>query len=317
MMKKTSLKARSTAICKALTASFVLASSAITVHAAPIDFNYTGAMQTFTVLASGSYSILGLGAQGGFSGSGVAGGKGAQVGATFSLLSGHVLNIYVGGQGGLGGPSFGGYGGGGGGGSWVYNATTSSLLLVAGGGGGGYTGNVGGAGLSSLGGGGFGGTGSNAIGGGGGGFNGPGASAMGGAGFPTLTGGNTIWGGGAKGGFGGGGASGGYGAGGGGGFNGGNAGIPSTGGTSFVAPTGAVYVQSDGFSSSTSHGLVQITSISAVPEPQAYLMMALGLAGLVVVAKRRKANQPAQDKPDACSAQEPDPAAPGLPRKHL
>lgn len=63
-----------------------------------LTFNYTGAVQTFTVPATGYYTLHCYGAQGGYSSSGL-GGKGGLSQLTYPLTKGDVLYIYVGGQG--------------------------------------------------------------------------------------------------------------------------------------------------------------------------------------------------------------------------
>ena len=144
-----------------------------------MTFNYTGAVQTFTALATGYYTLECYGAQGGYSSSGL-GGKGGLSQLTYPLTKGDVLYIYVGGQGGCidgsvshpeggeGGWNGGGkggtgvqfngqgtpYNGGGGGGGATHIATSdigaitgstdftsnhAGLLLIAGGGGGGLS----------------------------------------------------------------------------------------------------------------------------------------------------------------------------------
>ena len=140
-------------------------------------FNYTGAVQTFTVPATGYYTLQCYGAQGG-SFTSTRGGYGGTAQLTYLLTRGDVLYLYVGGQGGSmadysghpegadGGWNGGGkggtgvswhnsgtpYSGGGGGGGATHIATSAigvitgstsfttnhaNLLLVAGGGGGG------------------------------------------------------------------------------------------------------------------------------------------------------------------------------------
>ena len=142
-----------------------------------LTFNYTGAVQTFTVPTTGYYTLECYGAQGGYSSGGL-GGKGGLSQLTYPLTQGDVLYIYVGGQGecidgssshptgGDGGWNGGGnggtgvqfngqgtpYNGGGGGGGAThiatnaigaitsttdFNANHDGLLLIAGGGGGG------------------------------------------------------------------------------------------------------------------------------------------------------------------------------------
>lgn len=144
-----------------------------------ITFNYIGAVQTFTALATGYYTLECYGAQGGYSSGGL-GGKGGLSQLTYQLTKGDVLYIYAGGQGecidgssshpegGDGGWNGGGkggtgvqfngqgtpYNGGGGGGGATHIATSdigaitgstdftsnhAGLLLIAGGGGGGLS----------------------------------------------------------------------------------------------------------------------------------------------------------------------------------
>lgn len=101
---------------------------------AQTTFNYTGAVQTYTVPAGVfSVNISAAGAQGG--GEGAGGGFGAIMTGDFAVTPGEVLTIVVGQQGQL---QIGGNvqnSSGGGGGSFVYNA--SNVLFVAAGGGGG------------------------------------------------------------------------------------------------------------------------------------------------------------------------------------
>lgn len=171
-------------------------------------FNYTGSVQTYTVLASGTYQITAAGAQGGSYGSNQ-GGYGATVSGWFHLDAGAVIGVISGGAGGAGS----GYGaGGGGGGSFIFldinrngAPDTGDTLLAAAGGGGGATsvgggnpGNSGVAGGYGLwggaggvgpgGGGGYGGT-YAYNGGGGGGWGGAGGTTGGSATNGTLGGG--------------------------------------------------------------------------------------------------------------------------------
>ncbi|WP_375766496.1 hypothetical protein NR798_33075 [Archangium gephyra] len=100
----------------------------------------TGAVQSFTVPATGYYTIEVAGAQGGASVYGSSGGLGAKVKGQFYLTSGSVLQVVVGKR-----PAgtAGQYdGGGGGGGTFIYKSASPTTLpatpmLVAGGGGGG------------------------------------------------------------------------------------------------------------------------------------------------------------------------------------
>jgi hypothetical protein len=135
----------------ALTLFLLAGSSAL--HA-QTTFNYTGAVQTYTVPPCvNSISVTVLGAQGG-NGSTAPGGLGGSVQATIPVTPGEVLNIYVGQTGadntGNGPTSFngggstfsyssGGTAGSGGGASDIRRApySTADRLVVAGGGGGG------------------------------------------------------------------------------------------------------------------------------------------------------------------------------------
>ena len=247
-------------------------------------FNYTGAMQSFTVPAGvTSITIQALGAQGGGNG-----GLGAKMTGTFTVTPGQVLQVLVGGLGGDGGS----YGSGGGGGTFV--VAPGNVLLIAAGGGGGTghnnngvgaaysigttatSGNAGGdtnggaGGVSGNGGalGNCASCGSNGNAGGGGGFltNGAGlAPAYGGLSFLNGGSGGIL-----NGGFGGGGGStnnstydcgvGGMGGGGGGGYSGGGGGggncnMPGGGGGSFNS--GTSQVNASGFNSG--NGQVTLT----------------------------------------------------------
>ena len=253
-----------------------LAASGSGAHATLFDFTYSGSLIDFTVPTTDTYQILAFGAQGGSGGCSLfcgpadvgAGGRGAEIGGIMTLTAGEVLQIAVGGMGGLSE----GFGGGGGGGSFVVGPGNTPLVIAGGGGGGGaftlgglpggggVTGPNGaaGAGVSFPGGaggtggnGGGAGSGASPGGGGGGGFLSAGgtlligafqASGGGGGGFPDLTGGSGL--GGGEGGFGGGGGGGGFaggGGGGGGGYSGGGGGgadhstAPGGGGGSFDA----------------------------------------------------------------------------------
>lgn len=127
----------------------------------PTTFNYTGNVQTFTAPHTGEYQLEVWGAQGGY-GTGPGGtyttnqwdegGKGGYSKATFNLTAGQVVNIYVGGAGSNGRPSYSngseaggwngggnGYLGGGGGGATdirLGGTSYSNRVIVAGGGGG-------------------------------------------------------------------------------------------------------------------------------------------------------------------------------------
>jgi len=211
-------------------------------------FNYSGAIQYFTVPCATTITIHAYGAQGGNS-NGYAGGKGAYIYGTFNVTPGQVLGVLVGQQGSVG--SF--YNAGGGGGSFVWNTSdNNSLLIAAGGGGGAGNNNTGnhaqittstnggnGAGGTNGGGGSGGASGSNWAGGGGGsGWIGNGTNGAtngiyigGGGGFAPLLGngaGGSAGYNGGNGGFGGGGGGAHASGGGGGGYNGGGGGSANT-----------------------------------------------------------------------------------------
>ncbi len=238
--------------------------AAATAHATP--FSYSGAIETYTVAESGLYAITVIGAAGGTSLYGNAGGQGAEVSGVFSLSAGTVLSILVGQQG------YGGYGAGGGGGSFVVSGD-GSPLAVAGGGGGAYlnANDAADAGTSAAG------TGGGASGraAGGGGLLGDGAALYtsytwfyGAPGLAFASGGAGGTGGtsGAQGGFGGGGGGGTYGGGGGGGYIGGDGGAAygaGGGGGSFIDP-GALDPLLLAYAS-TGDGSVTITELAAAP----------------------------------------------------
>jgi hypothetical protein len=266
------------------------------VQAAPVVFDYTGSLVTFTVPTSGLYQILAFGAQGGnleVDPFGIIpGGLGAEIGGDFSLIAGEILSVAVGGRGNNGA-------GGGGGGSFVVGPGNVPLVIAGGGGGagrprgatpgqGGLTGpDGGGIGGGTGGNGGSGGDG----GAGGGGFFSAGGNARlatGGGAFPDLAGGLP------GGGFGGGGGSLGdaFGfGGGGGGYSGGGAAraqlggeAPAGGGGSFDAGTNQILMADF----QIGNGEVIITEIAAkVPEPASLAILVMGLLGLTVVRLRR------------------------------
>jgi hypothetical protein len=89
-------------------------------------------IQDWTAPTTGSYIVTATGAQGGngYEPSGFVGGRGAEIGGTFTFTSGELLQLAVGQI----GPST--YGnGGGGGGSFVVDAFNNALLIAGGGGG--------------------------------------------------------------------------------------------------------------------------------------------------------------------------------------
>src|SRR3954449_8544563 len=114
-----------------------LAVASSSTEAAPVTFNYTGAVVPFIVPTSGEYRIIAYGAQGGGGGlNSGAGGKGAEIGGDFILAEGEKLLIAVGGQAHSGGQSGSAVSGsGGGGGSFVFGAYNAPLVIAGGGGG--------------------------------------------------------------------------------------------------------------------------------------------------------------------------------------
>lgn len=287
--------------------------------ATPITYNYDGStIQEFTVPVTGTYDITAAGAQGG-AGDFYSGGRGATVGGDVSLTAGAVLDIVVGGQGGIG------FGGGGGGGSFVFYMSAPLPLVVAGGGGGGahYSsggpGQAGKAGQAGYGGvplhpsgaggtGGSGGSGASYGGGGGAGWSSdggasigcPALTAKGGYGPPSFSGGAGATGAfgysAPSGGFGGGGGvacdagggGGGFsGGGGGGGFSGGYGG---GGGGSYLAPNFTEIVMTAG--DNGGNGYVTINPVSSPPpsvfEPGTLGLLTTGLAGLGLIRRRRR-----------------------------
>jgi hypothetical protein len=62
--------------------------------AATFPFDFTSAVQTFTVPTTGAYQILAFGVQGGSGGAtGAGGGLSAEIGGDFSLTAGEMLGI--------------------------------------------------------------------------------------------------------------------------------------------------------------------------------------------------------------------------------
>jgi hypothetical protein len=273
---------------------------------------FTGSETTIT-LNPGLYNITTYGARGGEGFYGGAGGLGAEMSAEFSFSGLRTLTLLVGGSGVKGGAN----GGGGGGGSFVVNG--SIPLVIAGGGGGGNSaggigyvyggdGNVGTAGGNGLNGnsvglggtGGTGGSGGNGSGyglgggGGGGGYIGGGGGGFGGlyggfGGSSFLAGGagggsGYVYGGGG-GGFGGGGGGGfSAGGGGGGGYSGGGGSVSGGGGGGgSIIDLSAVMVLAEvsGVASPNGSPNGEII-ITAVPEPSALVLVAVGTTGLLI-----------------------------------
>jgi hypothetical protein len=214
-------------------------------------YNYAGAIvQTVTIATTGTYDITAFGGQGGQGGSnsanaGGTGGLGAEIGGTFGLTQGEVLQVVVGGT----GIGNGNGGAGGGGGSFVietFNGTSAvdiPLVIAGGGGGGAFNNNkpgyqggggqTGGSGQTGSYGGGSGGSGGSG-GGSGGKYGGGGGGYSGGLGAGSSSNPSPATGGNARGsGYGGGGGNygvGGFGGGGGGGYDGGGGGGGFSGG---------------------------------------------------------------------------------------
>lgn len=255
---------------------------------ASITYSYsgpfqTGAVQTFTVPTTGLYTILAYGASGaGDPQDNDSGGLGAEIGDTFNLTSGDVLQIEVGGSAGNGVD-----GGGGGGGTFVVDTTSSTILVIAGGGGGGVL-SLQGFDSTVIGGTGAGG-GSGGYGGGGGGYFSGGASG-GGGGYPGLAGGDAGDG---PGGFGGGGGGccdafeGGNGGGGGGGYTGGAGGSYDTSGAGGTSYDGISNSSPMIFVAGENNGDGSVV-ISAVPEPASLALFITGLAGLLALRRRAR-----------------------------
>src|SRR3974390_2556082 len=117
---------------KALPAALVcglLASTSAYAQQQRFTVEYTGALTTFTAPANGSYEIVAFGAQGGSSKNcgALGGGRGAQIGGTFTLDAGEVLQIAVGGAGTDGGWT------GGGGGTFVVSQDGRPIVVAGGG----------------------------------------------------------------------------------------------------------------------------------------------------------------------------------------
>ncbi len=137
-----------------------------TINPGTATFIFTGGPQTFTVppLVT-TLTVTAQGAQGGF---GSPGGRGGSVTATLTVVPGEILNVFVGGQGGIGAARWVGrlqwrrgrrhrssfFDGGGGGASDIRRGgnALSNRVVVAGGGGGGSFSGFGGAGGGTTGG---------------------------------------------------------------------------------------------------------------------------------------------------------------------
>ncbi|HTA27781.1 MAG TPA: hypothetical protein VK809_08330, partial [Bacteroidia bacterium] len=122
-----------------------LARNALTLSSAPsltssFSWNgtttyYTGSVQTWTVPSCATtITVTAVGGSGFSTSLGGAGGLGASLTGTVTVVPGHVLDILVGGQGTDASPA--NFGASGGGGTYIWDATSSTLLIVAGGGGG-------------------------------------------------------------------------------------------------------------------------------------------------------------------------------------
>jgi hypothetical protein len=306
---------------KTLTLLVCLGAAALAGTASPLStsFAYTGGFQTFVAPTTGLYDIVAFGAQGGIGfgfipGFPGVGGLGTEIGGTFALTAGEMLQVAVGGEGGSNAAFS--SGGGGGGGSFVVAPGNVPLVIAGGGGGGGIGMLAGGAGqISAAGGAGIG------LGSGMGGVNGNGGhgvpvvGAAGGGGFYTagggggllvlgggssflagLNGGGDPTGIGASGGFGGGGAGfadgtlndgsggggGGY-SGGGGGDSPGNGAFTGSGGGGGSFDAGADQVLMAGVNGG--NGSVVITELTPqaapVPEPASLTLFGASLAGLL------------------------------------
>lgn len=229
-----------------------------------VEFDYTGAVQTWSPPASGTYVISVAGGSGGDAYE-ASGGHAAQVNVTYNLKTDDTLNIYVGQRG-----AFSEHGGGGGGGGSFVQIDTFGFIIAGGGGAAGFgssavdadtdlstsgqSGRDSGAGAGGTAG--QGGMASTqlASGAGGGGLLSDGTdgvdqeqSGLGGKSFFNGLAGGAGRGGGASGGYGGGGGGGTNAGGGGGGYSGGGGGNGSNGAQYLGGGSGASYVVNNSF----------------------------------------------------------------------
>ncbi len=112
----------------------------INVILAPINFSFTGAVQTYTIPVTGTYKFEVWGAQGA-SKPGLEGGKGAYAYGLINLTLGQEINVYVGGQN--------GYNGGGAAGAVCNNAGENIIYYTGHNGGGGTDMRIGGIALAN------------------------------------------------------------------------------------------------------------------------------------------------------------------------
>lgn len=257
-------------------------------RAAPVTFNYTGGEQQFTIPTSGAWQIVAYGAEGGSPSVGTfVGGLGADIGGEFTLASGELLDLYVGGHGSTDIP---GTAGGGGGTFIVVDASGTPLVVAAGGGGANDLG-AGGNALTTHSGSSGGPAGGSIGAGGGGGFTSDGGSSaiadvgQGGKGFPNGLAGGAI-----GGGYGGGGRGNGEPGGGGGGYNGGAGGLsgdPGSGGGSYLDSSALNDIL---MITNTGNGFVAFTyqGPAPVPEPAPFTVAVLGILGIGVIRRRRR-----------------------------
>jgi uncharacterized protein YjdB len=148
----TGVSAGTTNISYTLTATGCYTVTPVTVNPVPapiatstvsVVYSSVGSIQSFIVPSGVStLTITANGAQGGnITSTGNTGGLGASMSGSFSVTTGHVINILTGQQ-----AATAVYGGGGGGGSFVWNTSTGNTLFIAAGGGGGAAWSGGGGG---------------------------------------------------------------------------------------------------------------------------------------------------------------------------